>query len=519
MSDANPNFFAELLNSLATNMAIFDSDFNLIWHNNGFAHFVSQFHSGKPAVLPSVANLLALWPNVRHILEPHLQHLQAGEPMHEETINIRRGGVETYWDVALLARAEADGRSQFLLVMHEVTPHILAYQGLERQMADRMRKLKALYDILQVAGQAVDLPAMAAQALRRVLTAVRASVGMIHLLDESGRQLQLLAQHGLIDNVVTPLTIIPADDGLAGQALKQKSPVIIPDIQADPNAQPIFRQSGLKAYAGVTLRVKGKIIGVLGAFWEGKRPFHPEDIELLASAADQIAVAIENYRLRQKAEQLAVMEERTRLARDLHDSVSQALYSMSLLATAGRRLSQSGSNQPLLDETLLELGATARQALKEMRLLLYRLRPLALQLDGLAETLRHRLDAVEKRAGIDAQLIIGNLPPLLPALEETLYHIAQEALNNALKHASATAVTVQLTQEADSAVQLVVADNGRGFDLAAALKQGGMGLANMRQRAESRGGTLAVVSSPGQGSTITARLRPGDFVDVAYQHE
>lgn len=509
MSDANPDFFAELLNSLAANVAIFDLDFNLIWHNHGFARFVSQFHSGKPAVSLSGANLLTLWPNIRHILEPHLQHLQAGEPVYKETINIRRGGAETYWDADLLARTGDDGRSQFLLIMHEVTPHILSYQGLERRMADRMRKLKALYDILQVAGQAADLPAMAAQALRRVLTAVRALVGMIHLLDESGRQLQLLAQHGLIDGMMTPLTIIPADDGLAGQVLKQKSPVIVPDIQADPSAQPVFCQSGLKAYAGVTLRVKGKIIGVLGAFWEEKRPFHPEDIELLASAADQIAVAIETHRLRQKAEQLAVMEERTRLARDLHDSVSQALYSMSLLAAAGRRLSLSGRNQPLLEETLLELGTTAQQALKEMRLLLYRLRPLALQLDGLAETLRHRLDAVEKRAGIDAQLIIGNLPPLLPALEETLYHIAQEALNNALKHASATAVTVQLTQEPDSAVQLVVADNGRGFNLVEALEQGGMGLANMRQRAESHDGTLTVDSVPGQGTTITAQVFPG----------
>jgi signal transduction histidine kinase len=258
------------------------------------------------------------------------------------------------------------------------------------------------------------------------------------------------------------------------------------------------------------MRVKGRVIGVLSAFWEGPRPLYLESIELLDSAADQMAVAIESHRLRQKAEHLAVMEERNRLARDLHDSVSQALYSMSLLAAAGRRLAQSGSNQALLDETLLELGTTSQQALKEMRLLLYRLRPLALQLDGLAETLHHRLDAVEKRAGINARLIISNeLPPLLPDIEETLYHIAQEALNNALKHAEATAVTVQLTQEADGVIQLMVADNGRGFNLAEALEQGGMGLANMRQRVESQGGTLIVDSSPDQGTTITAQVHLG----------
>lgn len=517
MTDFRFDLFDDLLDPFPAGIALFDSDWVLLACNQPFIRFVSS--RGPVQERPSLtgASLLTLWPDARRTLEPHLQRLQAGEPMHKETIHIRHGGVETYWDVALLARSGDDGRSQFRLIMHEVTPHILAYQGLERRMADRMRKLKALYDILQVAGQAVDLPTMATQALVRALKAVRASVGMIHLLDENGRQLHLLAHQGLLETMLVQLTIMPADIGLAGQVLKQKTPVVVPDIRADPNTRPVFRQSALKAYAGVTLRVKGKIIGVLGAFWEGKRPFHPEDIELLDSAADQIAVAIDNSRLRHKAEQLAVMEERTRLARDLHDSVSQALYSMSLLATAGRRLSQSGSNQALLDETLLDLGTTARQALKEMRLLLYRLRPLALQLDGLAETLQHRLDAVEKRAGVDARLIVDNLPPLLPAMEETLYHIAQEALNNALKHADATAVTVQLTQEAGGIIQLVVTDNGRGFDPVEALKQGGMGLTNMRQRAESRGGTLAIVSSPDRGSTITTRLRPGDFVDVAYQ--
>jgi signal transduction histidine kinase len=245
----------------------------------------------------------------------------------------------------------------------------------------------------------------------------------------------------------------------------------------------------------------------VGAFWERSQSLLAEDIELLDSAADQIAVAIESHRLRQKAEQLAVMEERNRLARDLHDSVSQALYSMSLLAAAGRRLSRSGDNEAVLEETLQELGMTAQQALKEMRLLLYRLRPLALQFDSLAETLQHRLDAVEKRAGITTQLIVSNeMPPLLPVIEEAVYYIAQEALNNALKHASATAVIVQLTQEADDFIQLVVTDNGRGFDLAAALEQGGMGLINMRQRAQDQGGTLAVHSRPNQGTTITARV-------------
>lgn len=428
--------------------------------------------------------------------------------MHVETIH-RRGTAETYWDLVVRPYPRPTVSPQFVLTLYDVTPHILAFQSLERQVADRMRKLKASYEVMQVAGEAIDLPTMIVRALSRVLAAIRASVGMVHLLDESGQHLQLMGQRGLTDLVAAQLANTPADVGLAGQVVQQKSPVVVPNIQANEHTRPIFRQSRLKGYVGVTMRVKGRVIGVLSAFWEGKRPFHPEDIDLLDSAADQLAVAIENYRLRQKDEQLAIMEERTRLARDLHDSVSQALYSMSLLATAGRRLSQSGQNQALLDETLNDLGAMAQQALKEMRLLLYRLRPLALQFEGLTGALQQRLDAVEKRAGIDARLVVSELSPLPPATEETLYYVAQEALNNALKHAAATAVTVQLSQEKNGALKLTVTDNGQGFDPDAVRDKGGMGLANMRQRAENAGGRLTIEATIGQGTAVTFYLPPG----------
>jgi signal transduction histidine kinase len=499
--------FDERFAQFPANVALFDPDWTLLDCNQKFAQFVL---SPEPLLeRPSLIgeNLLVLWPEAQHLLAPYLQRLQAGDPMHMETVNIRRGEIETYWDLVVQLYSLPADPPQFVLIMYNVTNHILAYQGLERQMADRMRKLKALYDIMQVAGESLDLTTMVMRALRRVLTAVQAAVGMVHLLDDDGQQLQLAGHFGLTPAMEKELAAAPIDVGLAGQVLKKKSPIVVADIRADAHTRPIFHQSNLKAFVGVRMRVKGHVIGVLSAFWEGKRPVYLENIELLDSAADQMAVAIESHRLRQKAEQLAVMEERNRLARDLHDSVSQALYSMSLLATAGRRLAQSGSNQTLLDDTLLELGTTSQQALKEMRLLLYRLRPLALQFDGLAETLQHRLDAVEKRAGINARLIMpGELPLLPPDIEETLYHIAQEALNNALKHADATAVTVQLTLEADGVVQLVVVDNGRGFDLTLALETGGMGLANMRQRAESQGGALTIESLPDQGTTIIAQV-------------
>lgn len=507
MSVAANDLSTEPLNWLPAGAVVLDREFNLLWFNQSFAHFLARFAAGRRPL--AEADPAAAWPEVWRILEPHVKRLQEDEAVDVETVNIRRGSQETYWDLILRPYPTPDNSDQLLLFMVEVTPHIRAYHGLERQMADRMRKIRALYEVMQVAAEAADLPTMVTRALQRVLAVVRAAVGMVHLLDENGRQLQLIAHHGLTEAMLVELNNTPADVGLMGQVLKQGTPVVVPHIQADENTRLVFRQSGLRAYAGVTMRVKGRVIGVLGAFWEGKRPLSPENVELLDSAADQIAVAIENHRLRQKEEQLAIVEERSRLAQDLHDSVSQALYSMTLLATAGRRLSRSGSNQALLDETLEDLGLTAQQALKEMRLLLYRLRPLALQFDGLAGALQHRLDAVEKRAGINVRLVASPLPDLPSAVEETLYHIAQEALNNALKHAAATAVTIHVSPEPGGKIKLTVTDNGQGFDLKTGLAQGGMGLANMQQRAASLGGTLTIESTPGQGTTVTISLPLG----------
>lgn len=207
-----------------------------------------------------------------------------------------------------------------------------------------------------------------------------------------------------------------------------------------------------------------------------------------------------------EAQTQAALEERQRLARELHDSVTQSLYSLTLLAEAGRRMAAAGD----LEKTggfIGRLGETAQQALQEMRLLVFELRPLALETEGLVDALQHRLDAVEKRAGLQAQLRAGRLPDLPAPVEHGLYRIAQEALNNALKHAAATAVTVTLTA-AVSGVELEIADNGRGFQPAELPDGGGLGLVSIRERAEALGGRAVIASQPGAGTRITVSV-PG----------
>jgi signal transduction histidine kinase len=171
-----------------------------------------------------------------------------------------------------------------------------------------------------------------------------------------------------------------------------------------------------------------------------------------------------------------------------------------LLAEASRRTAASGDVEKVVGN-IARLGETAQQALKEMRLLVYELRPLALEQAGLAEALQHRLDAVEKRAGVEARFRV-NLEEELPAhIENGLYRIAQEALNNSLKHAEATMVSISL-QTQDGHVQLGIVDNGKGFDPEALQDHGGLGMVSMRERVESLHGEYSITSKTGEGTRI-----------------
>jgi signal transduction histidine kinase len=208
--------------------------------------------------------------------------------------------------------------------------------------------------------------------------------------------------------------------------------------------------------------------------------------------------------LRQSEMEQAVAAERSRLARDLHDSVTQSIYSLTLLAEAGQRMIQAGDLQQI-DANQARLGEIAQQALQEMRLMVYELRPLALRSEGLIGALEQRLEAVERRAGVEARLLVKGEVELPTELEEELYRIAQEALNNALKHARAFAVTVDVRVE-EGSIALEVIDDGRGFDPEAVSDAAGLGLVGMKERAEKIGGTLQVISAPGKGTRVRVCL-------------
>lgn len=213
--------------------------------------------------------------------------------------------------------------------------------------------------------------------------------------------------------------------------------------------------------------------------------------------------------LAQKATIEAVIEERNRLARELHDSVTQSLHGSTLLAEAGQRLATAGD----LERTsgyLTRIGEISQQALKEMRLLVYELRPLALREVGLIAALQQRIDTVERRAGVEVQLSVEGEVELPEMVENALFRIAQEALNNALKHAKPATVEVTIRVVGETPQQQVVlevVDDGLGFEVDTKEKTGGIGLVSMRERVEKLGGNLVIHSTPGQGTSVKAIIK------------
>lgn len=379
-----------------------------------------------------------------------------------------------------------------------------SYTNLERRVADRTRELSALYQVATVARASLDRDEILERSLEQVLAVMECEVGAVYLLDYESAVLHLAAWHGIPPDAVAQATVVQPGEGLTGWVFEQREPVVVSRMADSPRPLLAFPAAGDQTYVGAPMRTTEQTVGVLSMVGAPGQQFSAEERALLAAIADQMAVTVENVRLRAEAEQVAVLRERERLARELHDSVTQSLYSLTLWIEAGQR-SARADDLDRVEEYLERLEEGTRQAIRDMRLLVYELRPPALERDGLVGALQERLDAVEKRSGVQPRLVVEGESEFPSPMEEGLYRIAQEALNNALKHAAPSAVTVRL-RACDAAVELEITDDGIGFDLAAVGDKGGMGLANMRQRAAQLGGTLSVLSAPGKGTRVCAHI-------------
>jgi signal transduction histidine kinase len=307
---------------------------------------------------------------------------------------------------------------------------------------------------------------------------------------------------GMSDAQIAAIGPLPRTHGLLGAMLEDPAPFRTGDIKADPryagwpDAHPV-----MASFMGVPIVSKGRIIGAF--YLTDKRQhaaFNDDDQHLIEMLAAHAAVGIENARLFERNRELSVIEERNRLARDLHDSVTQTLFSVVLNADAAvTMLERDGAGARPQLERVRDL---ARDALQEMRSLIFELRPAELEADGLVATLGKHIEVLRRIRRIEIELSVSGERRLAADVEQGLFRIAQEALNNALKHARARRIDLTLDLSGSGA-RLTVHDDGTGFDPAAAeARSKRLGLTSMRERAEALGGELYIESSPGAGTTV-----------------
>jgi len=366
---------------------------------------------------------------------------------------------------------------------------------LANRVVEQRRNLAGLYDIILVASQVDDLQNLLQVVVERIVSAFDAEAACVHQVEAGSAVYMLSASSGLDDCQRTCLQRIPESWLQAGQ-----SSAALPGLAERLEMPQALRISGFSAAlcAALPERLEQEY-SILSVFWKEAKLFSVEEIELFGALTTQMGLVIEIFYLRRQTEMSAVQKERRRLARDLHDSVTQSLHSLTLSAySASTRLQQERYDR--LGEALQNISEGARQALREMRWLLYEMRLEPLEKINLVDALRMRLEAVEQRSGIDAQLIV-DIPVGWPKTwEGDLYSIAMESLNNAIKHAFASQVRVILKSTPGELI-LEVSDNGRGFDLLRK-PDGGMGLGNMRERAERLNGKLLVDTAHNRGTRI-----------------
>jgi PAS domain S-box-containing protein len=388
----------------------------------------------------------------------------------------------------------------------ELAERQLAQEALQR----RILELATLNEIANTISAVTDIETTLEHIASKVADLFAAPAVFIGLLDREHSKVRLLALYArfALSDPWEEQVFDLADVPIFRQVADQSNSLVLTAAQTSPllsGMQDLLQTLGTHTLLLVPLRVHSDVIGVMTVHSsQVEYAFSPDDIHLAETIASEIATAIENVRLYQQAQVIAVEQERHRLARELHDSVIQTLYSTVLLASGWRMMAEQGRLDPAGTAVhFQQVAEQSEQALKEMRLLLFQLRPPILEQVGLVSALQQRLDSVERRVSIETRLLTTGDWHALPArLEEELYNIAQEALNNALRHAHAKSILVRLDHR-EQQVELNVEDDGIGFDSASA---GGMGLRNMQERAKEIGAVFSLSTAPQQGTKIQIRL-------------
>jgi len=382
-----------------------------------------------------------------------------------------------------------------------------AEEQLEEHVNERTKELALLLEVSQNIASTLELKPLLDTILVQLKAVVDYHAAVLYTLQDD--QLTILNYQGEqpLEQTRWLLSLVEHDMTRILQC-RHHDPLVIDDIYQHPGLSqhpaeemgtyPMMNPARLHSWMGVPLMAKDQVIGFLTLAHSQAHYYMRRHANLVRALANLAAVALEHARLYGQAQELAALQERQRLARELHDSVAQALYSIALGARTARTLLDHDPSK--LAETLDYVLALARAGQAEMRALIFELRPESLETEGLVTALKKQAESVQARYGLRVVMELGAEPSLPFMMKETLYRITQEALHNIVKHAHATTVELRLRALATE-IMLEVIDNGVGFNLEQSFP-GHLGMQSMRERVAHLGGTLQITSASGRGAQV-----------------
>ncbi len=401
------------------------------------------------------------------------------------------------------------GRPCLLSVIRDVSQRIQTEKKLDEKVEAQMREQATLLAISHTLASTLEFqPGLILDQLREIIE--YSHCGLFALEDSTLVSLAIVGTPAW--QSATPFRIHLTNPKTRTALLNMQRPILIADVW-DDNPQAQFLRTllsdgasvlleGIRSWMWVPLAVKSRVIGSVSLAHEQEDYFTPHHADLALSVANQIAITMVNAELYEDAQTLAVMEERQNLARNLHDAINQSLFSAGLIAEVLPRLWEREPEEAR--RSLEDLRRLTRGALAEMRSLLVELRPSALTDTELGDLLRLLGNAFTGRTNIPVAVTVTG-DGILPAEVQTvLYRICQEALNNIAKHAKASQVEIHVLHEPGT-FELYIRDDGRGFDTAEQMPPGHYGLSMMRERAETVGAVLTVISQVGRGTQVAIR--------------
>jgi len=365
----------------------------------------------------------------------------------------------------------------------------------EHQRADQLRTINEVGRKISSILSLDELLPFVAESLQ--VTFKYYNVSIIFIEKQSG-ELILKASAGARENSLVGDEMDTITSEIARSVAHKGEPLVINDLQNNPKYHPDEVIKDTRAEMVVPIKIGNRIIGILEIEESRINAFDELDLFTAQTLADQLAIAIENARLYEHARELATIEERNRLARDLHDAVSQTLFSASLISEVLPRLWERNPNEGR--KRLEEVRELTRGALAEMRTLLLELRPSALIEAELPHLLTQLAESIQGRTRIPVSIQIDGECSFPSDVKVALYRIAQEAFNNAAKHALATQIIVNLRCESEK-VTVKITDDGKGFDING-IPTDRLGIGIMRERARDIGASLSVQSCIGKGTEI-----------------